>query len=261
MKSSPSSYRCNEMTETANLYETFIAGLVSGDEPQYPALIAAQTGPKIQTPGERREAWLRQRLGKFTASEFHRLMANGKNGELSVGLKTYATEKAVELLTDPVFDHYTSPAMQWGLDHEAEAIAAFMTHTGFAVESHSHNQQFLTLGDAIGGTPDGYIKGPDPSGIEVKCPASKTHLEYFRIVGASTLYEIAPQYYWQCQGLMLITGYKFWNFVSYDPRFKDPRLRLHCAIIQSQQTDLELLASRLGKAIDYRNVILSALAD
>jgi hypothetical protein len=225
-----------------------------------PALYQAEVGPKIQTAEERREAWLRERLGKFTASEFHRLMANGKGADaLSAGAKTYATEKAIELLTEPTFDNYVSAAMQWGLDHEAEAVSAWESRTGLPVEDHSHNQIFLPLGDSAGGTPDGLIRS-ESAGIEIKCPNSKTHLEYRAIHDAESLKSIAPDYCWQIQGLMLITGYERWFFVSYDPRFKNWKHRLHIASIAVNPTDIDRLVERLDKAIQYRDEIVSGLS-
>jgi hypothetical protein len=242
------------MNDVNSLFEDFLSAA-----PNHPPLASLPVGPKLKTPDERRAEWLAQRWGRFTASQFHRLMSNGKLADkLSAGAKAYCLEKAVEIMTEVSVDGYVSPAMQWGLDHEAEAAEAFMARSGLLVDKHNHDQTFLTLGDSIGGTPDGLIKGC-AAGVEIKCPSSKVHLDYLGITGAASLFEIAPDYYWQCQGLMLITGYLEWHFVSYDPRFKDEKLRLHTALIKAVVTDIQRLVKRLPLAIQYRDSICASL--
>lgn len=223
-----------------------------------PSIDLAKAGAVIKSPEEIRREWLKFRLGKFTASEFHRLMTcQGKN-ELPKGGKTYAAEKAIELLTDFEPDSYVSPAMQFGIDQEPEAVKAFMDKTGLEVVAHGDGQVFLQLGPDIGGTPDGLIPSRQ-SGIEIKCPNSKNHIEYMDILGAQTLKEIAPEYYWQCQGLMLINDSDYWYFVSYDPRFKNEKLRIHIVKIYRDGIDIANLRTRLDMAIQYRNEILEKL--
>lgn len=210
----------------------------------------------IETPEDRRAAWRKQRWGKFTASEFHRLMTNPKSGTgLSKGAQTYAKEKAVELLTECNPDTYTSPAMQWGIDHELQAVERFKTATGLSLHKTGDDQEFLTLGDDIGGTPDGLIVD-SLTGVEIKCPNSTTHMDYLAIEGAESLKEIAPDYYWQCQGLMLINRASAWYFISYDPRFINPGLQLHYMIIQRSEEDIQRLRVKLAQAVEYRDEIL-----
>ena len=83
---------------------------------------ALEDAPELLTS---RQEWKKQRRGKFTASEFWKLMTNGKaKGEMGQVAKSHIAEKAVELLTDFDADDsdYVSAAMQWGLDHEAAAV-------------------------------------------------------------------------------------------------------------------------------------------
>lgn len=229
-----------------------------------PLLAAAETAAPIKTEEQRHAEWLEQRWGKFTASEFHRLMTyENKLETLPKGGWTYATEKAVECLTECRPDAYVSPDMQWGIDHEAEAVALFESCMGVTVKSHGKDQEFIRYGDHSGGTPDGLIQKTglfDAAGIEVKCPKSKTHVEYLLIQDSADLKEAAPEYYWQCQGLMMITGHSRWFFISYDPRFKAESLRLHFAIIEKSDTDIEKLQMRLDMAIRARDDIISRIS-
>jgi len=212
----------------------------------------------LKTAEDIRRDWLLERIGKFTASEFYKLVTYPKKSELPAGAITYCTEKAAETLTEFLDDRFVSAEMQWGIDHELEAIAAFKKKTGFKILNTGTNQKFLTLGDSIGGTPDGVIN--KVSGIEVKCPNSTTHLKYLGIKNTEHLKKICANYYWQVQGMMYITGCSHWYFISYDPRYKLKEHQLHILKIEKHQTDQEFLIERLGLAINYRNDLLRELS-
>ena len=63
-----------------------------------------------------------------------------------------------------------------------------------------------------GASPDGIIDLE--GGIEIKNPTSPVHL-------ATLLDGMSDDYLPQVQGAMWITGYDWWDFVSYDPRMPD----------------------------------------
>lgn len=213
----------------------------------FSALEGAEELPDI------REEWLKQRWGKFTASELHRLMANGKaKGSVGVGAETYAKEKAVELLTGFVMpDTFISTAMQWGLDHEAEAIQAFSERTAVDVYMTGGAQEFIASECGNwGGTPDGMT---DDAGVEVKCPNSINHIEYMGIHDAESLLEIAPKYYWQVQGCMELARATEWWFISYDPRLESIGKHLHYTRISRVQQDIDRLKDRIEWAVKYRD--------
>ena len=244
------------MSAETSLFSTFNAapgGAV------LPPLSSASAGAAIKSPEDIRREWLMLRLGKFTASEFHRLMGYQGKDELPKGGQTYALEKAIEILTEFQPDNYVSQAMQWGIDREPEAVAAFTEQTDLVVAAHGAGQIFLQLGPDIGGTPDGLIPS-ERSGIEVKCPGSKAHLDHLLISDAASLKAIAPEYHWQIQGLMMINNSSKWYFVSYDPRFKDEKLRLHIVKIARSDADIRDLRIRLDMAIQSRNEILERYA-
>jgi hypothetical protein len=222
-----------------------------------PLLTGLAAGEPIKSAEDRRLDWLRQRWGLFTASEFHRLMGYEDKPGLPNGAITYAKQKAVELLTEFSADVYLSPAMQWGIDHEHAAIDNFTAATGLEVSDCKDGQNFIALNDAVGGTPDGIIHELS-AGIEIKCPQSVTHLDYLEnITDAMSLKKAAPDYYWQIQGLMMITGLESWFFVSFDPRFLDEKLRLHIASIEKAPEDIDKLEQRLDLAIEYRGQVLA----
>ena len=61
-----------------------------------------------------------------------------------------------------------------------------------------------------GASPDGLIY--DDGLIEIKCPNTATHIETLKSK------KLPYQYYWQVMGQMWITGRKWCDFVSFDPR-------------------------------------------
>lgn len=216
----------------------------------------SKQGEPLKTAEDRRAEWLKLRLGKFTASEFHRLMAYPDKPDFPKGAQTYALEKAIELLTE--FDDsqgFVNAAMQWGIDHEVEAVQAFTAITGLHVHKTGDTQESINLGEPVSCTPDGLIVGENV-GVEVKCPSSKVHFEYLQLKNGDDLKKIALEYYWQVQGGMYITGYKSGIFVSYDPRFKNESHQLHFLTVDRNQADIDLLAKRLEMAISYRDELL-----
>lgn len=230
--------------------------------------------------------WLGLRRGLFTASEFHKLCTyregllikgkkgkKGKKGEpdepdepdtydtdyFPDGAKTYATLKAVEMLTlqDTSDTGWKSKAMEWGSNVEAEAVEALYEKYGLVVENYGDNQEFIYYNKDIGCTPDGLID--DDAGVETKCPESTTHATYLQLQTVEEFQKLKPDYYWQCMGGMYVTGRQKWLFVSYDPRFLEPRLRLKVMIIYRNEDDIKFLDKRLKQAIAYRNEVYNKL--
>jgi len=222
-------------------------------------LSAMTKAAPLKTRDEIRADWLQERLGKFTASEFHKLTTAPTKKELPVGAVTYTTEKAVECLTEFIEEGYVNQAMQWGLDHELEAIERFTEKTGIRTTKTGSEQEFIKLGTHVGGTPDGLI-GIN-SGVEVKCPNSLTHFKYMKIKNGEDLKKVMPAYYWQIQGLMMITACRNWWFISYDPRYKKPEHQLHYIKIEFNDADVSFLSERIRLAIELKKELLAEFID
>lgn len=158
---------------------------------------------------QRNEEWFKDRCGKFTGSRFNSVMArNKKTGE---PLKEY-----FDLIADIVVERFTGEpvegpkgfALQWGTDVEPAALEAYELETGFSTKQVG----FLQHPDFefAGCSPDSLVS--DDGGLEMKCPkASRVHLERFTD-------GLPPEYKAQVQGGMWVTGRKWWDFVSFDPR-------------------------------------------
>lgn len=155
------------------------------------------------------DEWFAKRLGKATASKFKDVMATIKAGEAATR-RNYRVQLVVERLTGKKEDSYTNAAMTWGNETEPLARIAYECRTGLFVEQvdfvdHPHLM--------AGASPDGLIG--DDGGLEIKCPhQSAVHVE--------TIQSGMPsEHMAQVQGAMWITGRKWWDFVSYDPRMPE----------------------------------------
>ena len=71
---------------------------------------------------------------------------------------------------------------------------------------------FIEHNDYVGCSPDGLID--DDGGLEIKCIDDVGYLKM--LLGE----EISSDYQWQIQMNLLITGRKWWDFVAYNPNFK-----------------------------------------
>lgn len=162
---------------------------------------------------QRSPEWYAARLGKVTASRIADLMAKTKTG-YSTSRQNYMAELVCERLTGSPTDSYVSPAMQWGMDNEAAAKAAYSFMTDAAIEEVG----FIgwPAVDA-GASPDGLV-GTEGL-VEIKCPLTATHIE--TLMSES----IDRRYLLQMQFQMACTSRQWCDFVSFDPRMP-PEMQL-----------------------------------
>lgn len=151
--------------------------------------------------------WYAARLGRVTASRIADVMARTKTG-YGASRANYLAELVCERLTGTKADSYTNAAMQWGVDNEAAAIAAYSFMTDNIIEEAGFTDH-PSIGMA-GASPDGLI-GTDGL-IETKCPLTATHIDF--LIGNS----IDRKYILQMQFQMCCTGRNYCDFVSFDPR-------------------------------------------
>lgn len=149
--------------------------------------------------------WFRARVGIPTASEFSTLVtAKTRKPSTGEGVRSYGAKKLAERwLGRPVDTFVGSFAMEQGSILEDEAIPAFELDTGL-----EGKRVGFVLSDCgrFGCSPDLLLHG---SGVEAKCPRPETHVGYL-------LKGVCPDdYFAQCQGGILVTGFPHWWFVSY----------------------------------------------
>lgn len=158
---------------------------------------------------QRTDEWFADRLGKATASRFGDVLAKIRSGE-SAQRRNYRAQLVIERITEQPIDNYTSKEMQWGIETEAVARMEYELRNGVSVTEEGFMQHKKLM---AGASPDGLV-GKDGQ-IEIKCPNSATHIETLK------RQDIPAQYIPQVQGQMWISGRKWNDFVSFDPRMPD----------------------------------------
>lgn len=183
---------------------------------------------------QRSDEWYQARLGKATASRFADIMATGYNGKPLAAWKNYKAELVVERLTGKPTETFQSGPMLWGIENEPLAALYYTMATGNSVEECG----FFNHPDIenAGASPDRLI-APDGT-VEIKCPNTATHLE--------TLHsqEVPRMYMWQGQGQLWVTGRKWFDFVSFDPRLPE-NARLFIKRVQRDDALIEQLEGRV----------------
>jgi putative phage-type endonuclease len=181
--------------------------------------------------------WMAQRAGCFTASRSSDLMAKTRSGP-SASRANLLTLLAVERITGQCVETYTNAAMQRGIDLEAEARDAYAFEHGVVVEECGfiHHPSIPNCG----ASPDGLI---DQDGLaEFKCPSSmQKHLDALR-TGAH-----AQEYRWQLQHQLMVTGRRWVDATSYDPRFPSG-LQLAVVRIPRDEGAISELIAEIEKA-------------
>ena len=127
----------------------------------------------------------------------------------------YARELAREMLTGIPAWHHVTMTMQYGIDHQSDALEAYALYSGEKVETVG----FIlhpTL-NYLGASPDGLTS---EGGVEVKVPLLKTHMD--TLIEDEIPEDYLPQMY--CN--MLCCERSWWDFVSYCPKDPDDEERL-----------------------------------
>ena len=173
---------------------------------------------------QRTPEWFSKRLGKVTASRIADLMAKTKTGP-GASRANYLAQLVTERLTGTPTESYKSPAMDWGIEQEAAARAAYSARTGVLVDEVDFVDHPTMQ---AGASPDGLV-GEDGL-IEIKCPNTSTMLEYLEDRTIPQKYRLQMQ--WQ----LAVTGRDWCDFVAFDPRLPE-HLQL-LVIREPRNTDL-----------------------
>ena len=154
--------------------------------------------------------WFALRAGKVTASRVADILAKTKTGP-SASRQNYLIELALQRTTGIIQESYTNAAMEWGTQTEPQARVAYEVNTNNFVDQvafidHPNIAWF-------GCSPDGLVS--DRGLVEIKCPNSATHWEYFKSK------EPPKKYFIQMQAQMAVTDRDWCDFISFDPRMPD----------------------------------------
>jgi hypothetical protein len=136
------------------------------------------------------------------------VLARTKTG-YSASRANYLTQLVLERVTGTKSEGFTSAAMQWGIDQEPFARAAYEASKGVLVDEVGFIPH-PTI-EASGASPDGLVSADGM--VEIKCPDSKTALECWLSADP-----VESKYFTQMQWQMACAG-RFWcDYVVFDPR-------------------------------------------
>lgn len=190
-------------------------------------------------------AWFTARLGRVTASRVADVVARTKTG-WGASRANYAAQLIVERLTGQPVESYTNAAMQWGIDTEPRARAAYSFFTDAdVVEVGFVSHPTIAMS---GASPDGLII--EDGLIEIKCPNSATHIDF--LLGEP----IANKYINQMQWQMACTGRRWADFASFDPRLpeelqmKIERVHRDDALIAMLETEVRIFLAEIDDTIN-----------
>jgi hypothetical protein len=142
------------------------------------------------------------------------MLATIRSGEAAARRDLRYRVVAERLTQQSQEDTYVNAAMQWGIDHEAEAVGAYEAATGSFVDAIGFCEHDSL---PVGTSPDGFI-GTDGI-LSIKCPKTATQIRYWRD-GREPAEHAA-----QNTHELWLTGRAWIDFVSYDPRLPE-HLRL-----------------------------------
>jgi putative phage-type endonuclease len=193
---------------------------------------------------QRTDEWFAARLGKVTASRVADVVARTKSG-YSASRENYMADLIVERLTGQKASSFSNAAMEWGVEQEPHARAAYSARTGELLEEVGFIDHASIA--MAGASPDGRIGGHNL--VEFKCPNTATHLEYLLAVKPPEKH--VAQMQWQ----MACAGAEWCDFVSYDPRLPE---NLQMLIVRVPR-DAARIAELEGEVIKFLSELESKI--
>lgn len=199
--------------------------------------------PQIIIQDQGSVEWQKLKLGVISASNISKVMAK-KGTETRHG---YMMELIGQIATRE-FDEINAKSLDWGKTNEAAARAAFEFESGKTVEQVGF---IYNLDKRIGCSPDGLIKGKI-EGLEIKCPmTAKVHADFL------AMDKVKPEYIYQVQFSMFVSGYEQWHFCSFHSKFKSNMIKIRT--FERDAEMMERFANELGEFIRDMDEILARL--
>ncbi len=197
------------------------------------------------------DEWQAIRAGKVTASKITDIMVKLKSGKPSAGRATYMGQLIAERLTGVKSESFSNAAMQWGIETEPQARAAYEFLNDVEVEQVA----FVTHPtiENSGMSPDGLVG--EEGLLEVKCPNTATHIDFL------ITKTIPKNYFNQMQWQMACKGSSWCDYMSFDPRMPE---HLNKLIVRVDRDDeriqaMEMEVIKFNSEIDEKLKILENL--
>lgn len=158
------------------------------------------------------EKWHALRLGRPTASNFHRILSP-KRLQPSSQRAGYMYQKLAERLLGVPMDMQGSGVMARGSELEEQAVR----HYEFVNDVQTRKSGFFTTDDGRVGCSVDRLVG-DEGILEVKCPLAPSHI--------AALLGDGSEHFLQCQGQMWIAERQWCDLVSYFPGLPASTMRI-----------------------------------
>jgi hypothetical protein len=199
---------------------------------------------------QRSDAWRMLRLGRLTGSRAHHILAKGKGSDEAVGRRNLRLQLTLERLTQrPQESDYISPAMQAGIDREADAFACYEAFTrNVALRAGFLAHTSLMAGCSL----DGHI-GNFQKLLSIKCRQPAAHLEFLRTgkIPADAFAQILHE--------LWLTGAQEHDYFSWNPDFPDA-LQSKVVTLKRVEADIEAYGAAARTFLSEVDKEVSALA-
>tara|TARA_B110000503_G_C7159487_1_gene418950 strand:- start:1568 stop:2200 length:633 start_codon:yes stop_codon:yes gene_type:complete len=204
---------------------------------------------------QRTDEWFLQRLGKVTASRVGDVLAKTKSG-YSASRDNYMAQLVVERISKVQTEFFTNSAMQWGIDQEEFARAAYESAKNVIVDEAGFAYH-PRLGNA-GASPDGYVG--DYGLVEIKCPNTSTMID-------TLLTENVPQkYFSQMQFQMACTKRDWCDYIVFDSRMPKnaqlfiKRIGRDDDFIEKMEREVEIFLVEVENKVNQIQLIIESKA-
>lgn len=176
---------------------------------------------------QRSDAWFQARLGRLTGSVAKDMLAVIKSGE-AAGRRNLRLRLVLERITNRSQENdFVSPAMQTGIDREADAFAAFEALTGDVVQRSG----FLAHTSLMCGCSlDGHVGNFDKL-LSIKCRQPAAHYDFLKSG------KIPGDALAQMRHELFVTGATAHDYFSWNPDFPDA-LQARVVTLLAKDADL-----------------------
>lgn len=158
--------------------------------------------------------WIAVRLGKPTASEFHRIITAVK-GDLSASARKYAAGLVAETLLGHQLEK--APGTPWAMERGKQLEPLAIQQYAFTNDVEVRRVGFVTTDDGrIGASPDGLIG--TRGGLEVKCTLDENHMSMFMDGPGNDFKQ-------QVQGNLATCELDWWDLYLYHPELPPKTIR------------------------------------
>lgn len=223
-------------------------------------------------------SWYQDKLGKFSGSEFWKLLIGGRRDmtpeELEAEKKAGGKRKTVDTLFGDVAEKYiqdkiseiitngtcldykalNTKEIEWGNYWEPYAKEFFTQKIGIEIIPCG----FINISERFGCSPDGELPN---HALEIKCPYNTTvHVQNLRLNSAQGLKELHKDYYIQMQIEMIALRKEKGLFVSYDPRCSE-RLQMKIIEVPKDEELIKEILYRKEEALKVLNSIIGELTE